>query len=219
MRRHADPSSADRLLMRLKVKGPQTTRALAEWLGISTPAVRQQARRLANEGVITMRELRGFVGRPRQRWSLTRLGHRQFPDAHADTTVTLIASIRDTLGEDALASVIADRYRATLVTYRERMKGVEGLPAQLERLRAIRSDEGYMAEVQPEGDGFLFVEHHCPICAAAEACQGFCSNELRLFRELLGDETSVERVEYLIVGDRRCAYRVRSLMRPTQGDS
>lgn len=214
MEGHAE-SPADRLLMRLKVKGPQTTRALAEWLGVSMPAVRQQTRRLANEGVIAMTELRGSVGRPRQRWSLTRLGHRQFPDAHADATVALIASIRDTLGEDALGSVIADRYRATLVTYRERMKGVEGLAERLERLRAIRSDEGYMAEVQQEGDGFLFVEHHCPICAAAEACQGFCSNELRLFRELLVDEASVERVEYLIVGDRRCAYRVRSLVRPT----
>ena len=214
MQRHAESSSADRLLTRLKVKGPQTTRALAEWLGVSTPAVRQQTRRLANEGVIAMTELRGSVGRPRQRWSLTRLGHRQFPDGHADATAALIASIRDTLGEDALASVIADRYRATLVTYRERMEGVEGLPERLERLRAIRTDEGYMAEVQPEGDGFLFVEHHCPICTAAEACRGFCSNELRLFRELLGGQAAVERVEYLLSGDRRCAYRVRSLMCP-----
>ena len=142
------------------------------------------------------------------------MGHRQFPDAHADATVDLIASIRDTLGEDALASVIADRYRATLATYLERMEGVVGLPERLERLCAIRSHEGYMAEVKPEGDDFLFVEHHCPICAAAKACQGFCNNELRLFRELLGDQAAVERVEYLIVGDRRCAYRVRSLTDP-----
>ena len=43
---------------------------------------------------------------------------------------------------------------------------------------------------------------------AAEACQGFCANELTLFREVLGEAVAVERVEYLITGDRRCAYRV-----------
>ena len=206
-----ESSSADRLLRHLKVQGPQTTRALAERLGISLPAVRQHTRRLANEGVIRMTALRGSVGRPRQRWSLTELGHRRFPDAHADATVALIASIRSTLGEDALASVISDRYRATIASYRDRMGGAEALPEQLERLCAIRSDEGYMAEVQAEADGYLFIEHHCPICTAAEACQGFCTNELRLFRELLGDQVNVDRVEYLITGDRRCAYRVRRL--------
>ncbi|HLM57183.1 MAG TPA: hypothetical protein VK422_13805 [Pyrinomonadaceae bacterium] len=49
---------------------------------------------------------------------------------------------------------------------------------------------------------------HCPICAAASACRGFCSTELDLFRSVLGDGVSVERVEHIVSGDRRCAYRV-----------
>ena len=66
-----------------------------------------------------------------------------------------------------------------------------------------------MAEVKREGNkGFLFVENHCPICAAATACKGFCETELDLFRAVLGQEISVERVEHIVSGDRRCAYRI-----------
>ena len=65
-----------------------------------------------------------------------------------------------------------------------------------------------MAELEKTADGWLLLENHCPICAAATACQGFCSNELALFRKVLGSEAQVERVEYLLEGGRRCAYSV-----------
>ena len=68
-----------------------------------------------------------------------------------------------------------------------------------------------MAEVKRDGkDGFLFIENHCPICAAATACQGFCSTELDLFRTVLGRNVIVERIEHILSGERRCAYRIGS---------
>src|SRR5262249_15531149 len=76
------------------------------------------------------------------------------------------------------------------------------------RLAEARSREGYMAECRPDGDGYLLIENHCPICTAATACQGFCRAELDVFQRALGDEVSVERAEHIIGGDRRCAYRV-----------
>jgi predicted ArsR family transcriptional regulator len=83
------------------------------------------------------------------------------------------------------------------------------LEKKLRELARVRTEEGYMAEVRPEeGGGFLLVESHCPICAAASACQGFCSTELDLFRSVLGTGVEVERVEHIVSGDQRCAYRV-----------
>ena len=66
-----------------------------------------------------------------------------------------------------------------------------------------------MAEVKPLGKGaFLLVENHCPICAAATACTGFCVTELDLFRAVLGPGAVVKRTEHIVAGDRRCAYRI-----------
>jgi predicted ArsR family transcriptional regulator len=65
-----------------------------------------------------------------------------------------------------------------------------------------------MAEWTPTGDGaYLLIENHCPICAAASACQGFCRSELSIFRDLLAP-AKVERIDHILQGARRCAYLV-----------
>jgi predicted ArsR family transcriptional regulator len=66
-----------------------------------------------------------------------------------------------------------------------------------------------MAEVKRENKAsYLFIENHCPICAAATVCKGFCETELDLFRTVLGPDIGVERVEHIVSGNRRCAYRI-----------
>jgi predicted ArsR family transcriptional regulator len=92
--------------------------------------------------------------------------------------------------------------------YCSRVDASAPLGTRLQQLAAIRSEEGYMAEVTADGSGFLFIENHCPICAAATACQGFCATETELFRAALGPGVSVERTEHVISGDRRCVYRI-----------
>ena len=84
------------------------------------------------------------------------------------------------------------------------------LRSRVVALAAQRTLEGYMAEVVDDDDGYLLLEHHCPICDAAKTCLGFCSAELRLFAEALGDDVTVERTEHLLADGRRCTYRIRA---------
>jgi predicted ArsR family transcriptional regulator len=200
--------TSDRLLMLLKTRGGLTTKALAAALGISVPAVRQHLRALGEE--VEMEEQRVGVGRPAQVWRLSAAAQARFPDTHGELTVRLIDSIESSLGPDALDKVIQDRYEQMLEVYRKRLDGVSSVGGRLRRLAAIRSEEGYMAEVRKDGDRWLLIENHCPICAAATRCQGFCRNELAMFRTVLGDGVSVERVEYLLESADRCAYEVRA---------
>lgn len=57
-----------------------------------------------------------------------------------------------------------------------------------------------------EDGALIFVENHCPICAAAAACAGVCRSELETFQKVLGAQ--VVRQEHILLGARRCAYRV-----------
>ena len=102
----------------------------------------------------------------------------------------------------------AARAAESVANYAAALEGAADLGERVARLAEARTREGYMAECQPEAGGYLLVENHCPICAAANACQGFCSTELDLFRSVLGPGVEVERVEHIVSGDRRCAYRV-----------
>ena len=102
--------TADRLLMILKTRGAQTTRSLANALEISrSRECSSSSSRLEADGMVESRPGSGGVGRPALSWSLTERALDKFPDTHAELTVTLIESIRRSLGEAALEAVIAER--------------------------------------------------------------------------------------------------------------
>lgn len=197
-------------MLALKLHGPQTAAALGKRLTITGEAVRQQLVRLAEDGlVLSWSEAKG-VGRPSQFWGLTALGHAEFPDTHAELTVQLLRTIRQTLGEAAIDRLIAARENETRENYSAAMSDKKSLRERVDELVRLRSQEGYIAAYEDPGDGtLLFVENHCPICAAATSCQGFCRAELSVFRAVLGPGVEVERAEHILAGARRCAYVVR----------
>lgn len=202
-------SAGDRILMQLKMHGGLTAAELGKRLGTTGEAARQQLARLAETGLVEPESQRSGVGRPRQVWSLTAAGEAHFPDTHATLTVELLESIRAELGEAALETVIAARERRTGGLYRTAMDGCDSLDEKLAVLSRLRSAEGYMADWYAAEDGTRrFVEHHCPICAAATACQGFCRSELAIFRQLLGPSVDIRRDEHIVKGSRRCTYVV-----------
>jgi predicted ArsR family transcriptional regulator len=199
---------ADRLLVLLKTRGPQTAAALGAASGTTGEAARQQLVRLAADGlVVATSEARG-VGRPVRLWDLTAAGNARFPDGHAELTAHLIQSIRTELGDEVLDRLIGLKAAESKAAYAAALQDAASLQEKVERLAEARTREGYMAESWREGDGFLLVENHCPICVAAATCQGFCQAEIETFREVLGPGAAVERDEHIVAGDRRCAYRV-----------
>jgi predicted ArsR family transcriptional regulator len=200
--------AADRFLVLLKTRGPQTAADLGEATGVTSEAARQQLVKLAADGLVAATTEPRGVGRPAQVWSLTEAGHARFPDAHAEVTAQLIRSIRTELGEAVLDRLIDARAAESKAAYAAALEGAANLGERVARLAEARSREGYLAECWPEGEGYVLVENHCPICVAATACQGFCRAELDTFRQVLGPDASVERTEHIVNGDRRCAYRI-----------
>lgn len=198
-----------RLLNALKSAGPQTAADLAEDLSVTSVAVRQHLDGLHQEGLVEFEDVKGSVGRPKRVWDLTSVGHQQFPDSHSNLIVGLLSGLNDLYGDDGVEKLISHREAKTRQFYNEALGALKALPDRVEKLADLRSREGYMAEVIEDEEGFLLVENHCSICAAATACQGFCRSELRLFQDVLGPDVAVERIEHLLSGDRRCMYRIR----------
>ncbi|MBV9104795.1 MAG: transcriptional regulator [Verrucomicrobia bacterium] len=205
----ANLPAADRLLFLLKTRGPQTAADLGLRLQITPEAARQQLLRLSEVGLVFAKsEVRG-VGRPAQVYHLAPAAQRRFPDRHAELTAQLIGEIREALGEDAMEKLIQLRETRTRKRYEALISGEKSWARKIARLAEIRNKEGYMATWEKEeGESYLLVENHCPICAAASACAGFCRSEKAIFEHVLGRDVQVERVEHLLAGARRCAYRI-----------
>lgn len=203
-------SSQEDILLKLKQKGPLSAKQLAEALGITPMGVRQHLAVLAERGLVSEgAERRQSRGRPVRPWQLTEKGHGRFPDGHSQVSVELIAAVRETFGESGLDQLIARRTEKTFELYQGVLNAQTTLPAKLRKLAELRSQEGYMCEVERVDRGeWLLVENHCPICAAAKSCQGFCRSELETFQRLFADQATVERTDHILQGARRCAYRV-----------
>lgn len=203
-------STLDRILMQLKMRGPQTAQALGEQLGLTSMGVRRHLEQAFDTGLVASEDSGGKVGRPVRRWRLSETGHARFPDRHAELTVDLIGQVHALFGPEAMARLIAAREETSEALYRSRVDEADTLATRVAALAAVRDEEGYMADAKVQDDGsMLLVEHHCPICAAAKVCQDFCRSELEVFQRVLGPEVKVIRIEHQLSGARRCAYAIK----------
>jgi predicted ArsR family transcriptional regulator len=215
MKKPASPATRPAILDLMKRQGLECAGEMARALGLTPMAVRLHLYDLEKEGIVVSRdappspEKRGR-GRPVKVWSLTGEAARVFPDAHQGLAVELIKSVEGLFGDDGLARVIAAHGARQRATYRKKLEGAKSLGERLKRLARARSDEGYMAEAGPDGEDWLFIENHCPICSAAKTCTRLCANELSVFQDVLGPDVSIVREEHIFAGARRCAYRVRA---------
>ncbi|HHQ4457619.1 helix-turn-helix transcriptional regulator [Aeromonas hydrophila] len=201
-------ASTDKILFLLKSHGPQSAAELGEQLQMTSMGARQHLMTLEADGWVSFNDEARGRGRPVRLWHLTEQAWQRFPDSHSELTLQLIDNIQQLFGEVGMERLIAQREQQQLARYQAQLTQ----PALADRLAALtaqRTREGYMADFRQEEDGsWLLWESHCPICAAARACRGFCRSELEMFRRLLAP-AGVEREQYLLEGDHRCLYRIR----------
>lgn len=214
----------DRLLFELKSRGPQAAATLAAALAITPMGAHKLLARLEGLGLVTTREdtrdagEAARIGRPRKLWALTGAGHARFPDRHADLTLQLIQNARQLFGDAGLDQLITAREQDSERRYAAALSRSQSLAERVRELARLRSEEGYMARAERAGRDWLLVEDHCPICAAAASCQGFCRSELALFERSLGPGVTVVRSEHLLAGARRCVYRIAAVKAAVRDD-
>jgi predicted ArsR family transcriptional regulator len=192
----------------LKTEGALDSTRLAKRLRLTPMAVRQHLYALQREKLVTAEERPVPLGRPAKHWQLTPGADRLFADAHAALSLDLIGAVTKVFGSSGLKRVLEARSALQRARYGETIPASASMEDKLRELARARTEEGWMAEVRRDDDGFLFIERHCPIHVAAKAHPNLGSMELDLFRSVLGPGVEIEQLEQLIAGNRRSVYRV-----------
>jgi len=200
--------SAEKILVTIKRDGSVTAKQLADKLGMTTMGARQHLQALEYEGLVSFSDLKVKIGRPTRHWVLTTKGHSQFSDRHSELTIQVIEAVENLFGVEGLQKIADEREAKTYSFYTTELDKCPTLERKLERLVELRQQEGYMAELQVQGDTVLLIENHCPICKAAIRCPMLCQSELKIFQRLLGEKCQVERREHIVQGARRCVYYI-----------
>lgn len=202
-------SERQTILNILKTQGEMTAAATAAEAGLTSMGARGHLERLEKSNLVGFHEVSNGRGRPKRFWSLTSLGHQQFPHQYDQLSVEIIDNVKEIFGQEGLDKLIEHREIKARQKYSAQLQDIGMTPSdKLQALATIRASEGYMAEVIATDKGWELLEHHCPICAAAKSCQNFCVSELAVFRDCLGAEFEVKRTEHLLSDGERCRYAI-----------
>lgn len=210
------PATKRAILMLLKQTEELTSDALAQRLGITLSAVRQQLTQLTADGFVTYRAEpvsgeRPSRGRPQHLHRLTAAALELFPRSYGELATELLDYVED--ADPTLVSAVFERRRQRRVAgAATRLEG-RGLDERVEELARILDEDGYLASAERIGDGsWRITEHNCAILGVAERFGHACASEIEFIREAVPD-AEVTRVAHLLSGAHVCAYEIRE--RPT----
>ncbi|MEA5573983.1 iron-sulfur cluster biosynthesis transcriptional regulator SufR [Calothrix sp. UHCC 0171] len=212
-------STKEDILEYLWKHGQASALELAETLEISPQAIRRHLKDLeAEELIVNSSSVQNGMGRPQLIYKLSQLGRDRLQprQGYGNFAVSLLDTLTETVGREQVGTILQKQWERKALEYRDRV-GDGSLVQRLAVLVELRKAEGYMTECHPvevgEGDlrerRFIIAEHNCAISNVAESFPSVCGHELEMFAAVLPDCT-VERTHWMINGEHRCGYLVRS---------
>jgi len=200
------PVTRRRILTLLKENRRLTADELAERLGISAVAVRRHLTKLERDNLVTYEEVQRGMGRPSFVYKLGEAAPSFFPRRYDELAVTVLETIKELYGRDAIDAVFRMRSEQLLANYRAKVNG-KTLDSRLIQLTQLREADGYMSTFTANDDGtFVLREANCPIVHVAEGCGSACDYDQTLLTDVL--EATVTRKSHLASGDDACTYEI-----------
>jgi DeoR family suf operon transcriptional repressor len=206
------PAGRRAVLYALRRRGEATAEQLAEQLEMTVSGARQHLSALTRDGLVDATE-RPAEGPRRGRralvYAVTPAADSLFPKAYGELTNELLGYLTD---QDAgvVDDLFARRREHRIEGAEQRLGRKRGLGAKVAELTRILDEDGYLATSERVAPGvYRIVEHNCAIWAVAQRYGQACTSELDFIRAVL-PEATVERVQHMVAGARRCAYEVRA---------
>ena len=206
------PTGRRSVLYAVRRRGEATADQIAEQLAMTVSGARQHLSALTRDGLVEASELPAPEPRRGRRtlvYSVTAAADGLFPKAYGELTNELLGYVADA-DPAMLEDLFAKRREHRIAAARARLEPKRTLGAKVAELTRILDEDGYLATHEKASPGvYLITEQNCAIWAVAQKYGQACTSEIDFIRAVL-PETTVERVQHMVAGARRCAYEVRA---------
>jgi predicted ArsR family transcriptional regulator len=197
------------VLVHLKRNREMTVSDLCDALKITAMAVRRHLASLQQEGLVESRIVRQGRGRPTYRYRLTDEANlKLFPQGAQNLAAEILDAVYEANGHKGVMELLTLRQEHLARKLKSRLAGKD-LPARVEEVAKIFSENGFMTEYEPLPDGnFIIFQRHCALHDLANQYRQLCVLEPRLIETLL--EVKVTRQQYMLKNDPVCGYLVQA---------
>jgi DeoR family suf operon transcriptional repressor len=201
------------VLRTLQSQGKCTVKDLARAAHVSPVSVRHHLTNLQAEGLVAVEEVRHGVGRPHHLFSLTEKAVELFPARYYRLANRLLGEMKDWLPSGSV-DVLFDHMAEDMADHlRQQLAGMP-LESRLLRLAELLGEEGFEIEIEHNQGQILVNEMTCPYLHVGRQHPEVCLIDRKLIAAAL--DLPVERVAWLLEGDRHCTYAVRLAETPME---
>jgi predicted ArsR family transcriptional regulator len=180
---------------------------LADEFGLSANAVRQQLLALERDGYVAERAVRRGRTKPTLEYSLTPGAEELFPQQYDRMLNAVLREVRETLGPEALSSVIEGIGKRAAAKVRERV-GAADVRGRADEVASYLREQGVEAEVIQIGSSFELREHNCPYAKTVSEHPEVCSIIHTVLRENVSGDGA--QVESLATGGDACRFEFKA---------
>lgn len=196
-------STRDALMRELLEVKPAglTLDELAQRLGVTRNAVRQQVTTLERDGLVVHNGSRPSGRRPSRTYGLTERGLESFPRRYGDLSVALLDAVRGRVGEEMAEEILMQMAEDIAADWLPRL---EPLDPQERRTQvvALMNQLGYHASLGTDGEPVSAV--NCIYRQLASRNSSVCRFDERLVTLLLGHE--VHLTSCMVEGEGACVF-------------
>ena len=170
-------------IMGLLRRGPMTVEELAQELGLSGNAVRQQLAILERDGMVGQGESRRGVSKPARTYGLTADAELLFSRAYAPVLTQLLHVLDERLDPTEFDKLMRDVGRRLMA---DRPRPTGDLRQRAEAASALLNELGGQARVEAHNGGFVIRGYGCPLSAATQRHPEACNAVESLLTEFAG---------------------------------
>jgi predicted ArsR family transcriptional regulator len=196
------------LLQIIKRRGSLSVDEAMDALGMARTTVREHLLQLKEKNLLSRTSEPKGRGRPSHRYEMTRRAKVLFPSRDGELMGELVEFLKEEDAED-LVETFFERYwtdRTEAVKQKLRAAATDKLEEQLEILRSILEEEGFMPEIEEKEGAVTVRECNCPFPESVKQTRIPCRLEKNFFETLF--QTTLDRVTYIPDGNAACSYEV-----------
>ena len=217
-------SAPSALLTALKRGGHMSVRDLADALGITYEAVRQQIAELLRSGWVTRAErsapapasaVGGKRGPASRTYRLSTAAEHLFPKHYDELSAELVQQVMETFGGAGVVKILSRMTDARVRHWAPLLKSMD-VKQKLKALCSLYEDKDAYMEVEWRAGSPALIERNCPFLSVAQKHPAICSVSVNTLERLLGYR--VVREQRFQSGHGRCVFRVRLDQPRPQGE-